>query len=557
MRACRLEKHGAVAWGLVIGWSALLIGQEPVARWKLAGDARDASGNGQHLQVHAVDWMVKGPAGQSGGAAGFNGRDSLLTAPSPQQFNPGQGAFSVSAWVHTEAVLDDVLGDVISKFDPRRRTGFELSIKNNVGVTNTSANYRQVHFGIDNGQLESAWTAHGRPGNNMYVFSLLVHDGQLYAGTCEPGIDEAGHVYQFDGTVDGGGRWIDLGMPDRCNAVSTLCSFNGQLYAGTSKYRLGGSSLPESPNPNPGGNVFRYLGDQKWEHCGKLGTAESIYGTVVFRGQLYASALYSPGLFRYEGGTRWTDCGTFQGKRVEALAVYNGAIYATGFDEAGVYRYDGTGWEHLGVVGENTQTYGFAVYRGSLYVSTWPTGSVYRFAGPEHWEFAGRLAMEKEAMPLAVYNGMLYSGTLPLGGVFRYDGETQWTSLGRVDNTPDVRYRRAWSMAVFQGRLYVGALPSGQVKSISAGKNVTFDQELPAGWVHLAAVRASDQLRLFVNGQQVAHSDRFRSADYDLSNGVPLQIGRGQHDYFNGRISDVGFYHRVLSAEEIAELARR
>jgi hypothetical protein len=260
---------------------------------------------------------------------------------------------------------------------------------------------------------------------------------------------------------------------------------------------------------------------------------------------------------RYEGGTRWTDCGTFQGKRVEALAVYNGAIYATGFDEAGVYRYDGTGWEHLGVVGENTQTYGFAVYRGSLYVSTWPTGSVYRFAGPEHWEFAGRLAMEKEAMPLAVYNGMLYSGTLPLGGVFRYDGETQWTSLGRVDNTPDVRYRRAWSMAVFQGRLYVGALPSGQVKSISAGKSVTFDQELPAGWVHLAAVRASDQLRLFVNGQQVAHSDRFRSADFDLSNGVPLQIGRGQHDYFNGRISDVGFYHRVLSAEEIAELARR
>ena len=557
MRACRLKKCGAVVWGLVIGWSAVLIGQQPVARWKLAGDARDAAGNGQHLQVHAVDWTVKGPQGQSGGAAGFNGRDSLLTASSPQQFNPGRRAFSVSAWVHTEAVLDDVLGDVISKFDPRRRTGFELSIKNNVGVTNTSANYRQVHFGIDNGQLESAWTDHGRPGNNMYVFSLLVHRGQMYAGTCEPGIDEAGHVYRFDGAATDGGRWVDLGMPDRCNAVSTLCSFNGELYAGTSKYRLGGSSLPESPNPHPGGNVFRYLGDQKWEHCGKLGTAESIYGTVVFRGQLYASALYSAGLFRYEGGTRWTDCGTFAGKRVEALAVYNGAIYATGFDEAGVYRYDGTDWEHLGVVGENTQTYGFAVYQGSLYVSTWPTGSVYRFAGPERWEFAGRLAMEKEAMPLAVYNGMLYSGTLPLGGVFRYDGETRWTSLGRVDSTPDVRYRRAWSMAVFQGRLYVGALPSGQVKSISAGQSVTFDRELPAGWVHLAAVRASDQLRLFVNGRQVAHSDRFRSVDYDLSNDVPLQIGRGQHDYFNGRISDVHFYDRVLSADEIARLARR
>ena len=179
MRVCRVKKHGAVALGLVIGWSAALVGQQPVARWKLAGDGQDSSGNGQHLQIDGVDLMVKGPQGQARGAAGFNGRNSLLTASSPQQFNPGRRAFSVSAWVHTEAVLDDVLGDVISKFDPRRRNGFELSIKNNVGVTNTSANYRQVHFGIDNGQLESAWTDHGRPGNNMYVFSFLVHRGQL------------------------------------------------------------------------------------------------------------------------------------------------------------------------------------------------------------------------------------------------------------------------------------------------------------------------------------------------------------------------------------------
>ena len=559
MVATKCRPSGAcVGLLLVIGASSLLTGQDPVAHWKLAGDTRDDSGQSHHLEARGVNLSVTGPRSQIAGAVGFNGRDSFLEAAPHQQLNPGQGAFSLSAWVHTEAKLDDVLGDVISKFDPDRRTGFELSIKNNVGVTNTSSNYRHVHFGIDNGRLETQWRDHGRPGANMYVFSLLVHRGELYAGTCEPGIDEAGHVYRFaPGRDDDPDRWVDLGTPDRCNAVSTLCSYNGQLYAGTSKYRLGGSSLPESPNLHPGGNVFRYLGDQKWEHCGKLGKAESIYGTVVYRGQLYASALYSPGLFRYDGGTDWTDCGTFQGKRVEALAVYNGAIYATGFDEAGVYRYDGTGWEHLGVVGENTQTYGFAVYRGSLYVSTWPTGSVFRFAGPDRWEFAGRLAMEKEAMPLAIYNGMLYSGTLPLGGVFRYDGATRWTSLGRVDTTPDVRYRRAWSMAVFQGRLYTGALPSGRVKSIEAGKSVTFDQELPSGWVHLAAVREADRLRLSVNGRQVARSAVFRAADYDLTNDAPLRIGLGQHDYFNGRLSDVRLYRRALSPEEIAELAHR
>ena len=556
--AKRRSRSVWIGFSLAIAWSSVLSSQEPVAHWKLVRDTRDHSGRGHHLKAHSVNLGATGPHGEAGGAVGFNGQDSFLEASPDRQIDPGQGAFSLAAWVHTEAKLDDVLGDVISKFDPDRRTGFELSIKNNVGVTNTSSNYRHVHFGIDNGRLESQWRDHGRPGANMYVFSLLVHRGELYAGTCEPGLDQAGHVYRFaPGRADDPDSWADLGTPDRCNAVSTLCSYNGQLYAGTSKYRLGGSSLPESPNLHPGGNVYRYLGGQKWKHCGKLGKAESIYGTVVFRGQLYASALYSPGLFRYDGGTDWTDCGTFQGKRVEALAVYNGAIYATGFDEAGVYRYDGTGWEHLGVVGENTQTYGFAVYRGSLYVSTWPTGSVYRFSGPNRWEFAGRLAMEKEAMPLAVYNGMLYSGTLPLGGVFRYDGATRWTSLGRVDTTPDVRYRRAWSMAVFQGRLYTGALPSGRVKSIEAGKSVTFDQELPSGWVHLAAVREVDRLRLFVNGRQVARSGVFRAADYDVTNEAPLRLGLGQHDFFNGRLSDVRFYHRALSAEEISELAHR
>ena len=527
--------------------------QGPVAIWKLHGDAGDDSGHDLDLAARGVDFDVKGPRGRAGTAAAFDGRTSVLTAALAKDLDPGTGPFSLTAWVHTDRVLDDVLGDVVSKFDPARRTGFQLSIKNNVGVTNTSANFRQVHFGIDNGRLEKKWTDHGRPGNNMYVFSLLVHQGQLYAGTCESGIKEAGHVYRFDGKAG----WIDLGTPDKCNAVSTLCSFNGELYAGTSKYRLRGSSLPESPNLNHGGHVFRYMGGKTWKNIGKLGKAEAIYGSLVYKNRLYVSAMYSPGLFRYDGGTKWTNCGTFDKKRVEALAVYNGAIYATGFDEAGVYRYDGSGWEHLGIVGKNTQTYGFAVYRGKLYVSTWPTGSVFRFDGKDKWTFAGRLGMEKESMPLAIYNGMMYSGTLPLGEVFRFDGGTRWTSLGRIDMTPDVRYRRAWSMAVYRGRLFAGVLPSGHVKSIEAGKSGTADRELPSGWVHLAAVKGADRLRLYVNGRKVAESTRFDPRQFDLSNDVPLTVGMGQHDHFNGRLSDVRFYRRALADDEVAGIHGR
>ena len=52
--------------------------------------------------------------------------------------------------------------------------------------------------------------------------------------------------------------------------------------------------------------------------------------------------MYRPGgLFRYDGGTTWTACGTPDGKRVNSLAVYNGSLWATGYDEAGIYRYDG------------------------------------------------------------------------------------------------------------------------------------------------------------------------------------------------------------------------
>ncbi|GIT30320.1 MAG: hypothetical protein Ct9H300mP1_23660 [Planctomycetaceae bacterium] len=124
-------------------------------------------------------------------------------------------------------------------------------------------------------------------------------------------------------------------------------------------------------------------------------------------------------------------------------------------------------------------------------------------------------------------------------------GGKKWTSLGRIDTTPNVRYRRAWSMAVFRGRLFAGVLPSGRVKSIEAGKSVTSDVELPSGWVHLAAVRGTDRLKLYIDGKKVAESTRFKASQFDLANRVPPGRGApGQHDHFNGSMSDV----RVFSA---------
>jgi hypothetical protein len=158
-------------------------------------------------------------------------------------------------------------------------------------------------------------------------------------------------------------------------------------------------------------------------------------------------------------------------------------------------------------------------------------------------------------MAVAVYNGMFYVGTLPLAKVFRYDGGEMWTDLGQLDKTPDVKYRRAWSMAVFQGRLFCGTLPSGHVFSREAGKCVTYDHELPAGWRHIAAVRRSDRLELFIDGRRVARSSVFDSKDFNLAAGRPLRIGSGQHDFFRGRMKEVKIWRRALQDDEIEAIA--
>ena len=176
----------------------------------------------------------------------------------------GKGAFSIAVWVHTEAELADVLCDVLTQYDPDTRSGFTLSLMNYAGVTSAQTNWRNVLFGIDAGRIDPKLTDRGRPGNNQYIKGLCVHDGDLYAATWEPGENEAGHVYRYEG----GTKWTDCGNPDICNSVTSLAAYQGKLYAGTAYYSGGGSSLPLSPNQNPGGKIFRYEGGKRWTDCG-------------------------------------------------------------------------------------------------------------------------------------------------------------------------------------------------------------------------------------------------------------------------------------------------
>jgi hypothetical protein len=244
--------------------------------------------------------------------------------------------------------------------------------------------------------------------------------------------------------------------------------------------------------------VFRYEGGTKWVDCGQLPETEAVGGLVVFQGRLFASSLYKPaGFFRYEGGTKWSrlpdaigpdyKTGELGPKRVVALTVHEGLLYATSYDGGRVYRFDGKTWTDCGQVGDssNTQTYAFTSYEGTLHVATWRSGRVFRFEDVGRWTDIGRLGGELEVMGMMVHNGRFIAGSLPLAQTYAYDGNGKWSLWQRLDLTPDVEYRRAWTMAEHAGEVFCSTLPSGKIWAARHGRQVSWDHALPSGWHHI------------------------------------------------------------------------
>jgi hypothetical protein len=538
-----------------------------IGHWQFNADFRDLSDSGRVARVMNVEIDSAPAGGPHAAAARFNGRDGYIQLENQPALNLDTHDFSAAVWIHTEGIETDVVGDIISQFDPDSRRGFGLSVVTNTGGPSTAqANYRNLHFGIDCGQVDAEWTDEGRPGNAVQVKALHVAEGNLYAGTFEAGANETGHLWRYEG----GRRWQHLGAtPDGSNAVPSVAYYDGGLYCCSGRYNSQGSALGPPQNTAPGGNVYRVESDGVWVDCGQPGaedaTSESVevegYETgksdmaaslTVYRGELYATSYYRRGVFRYEGGKRWKNLGL--NKRLLSFVVHRGELYAL-INGGEVFRYLGDErWEDCGTPTGSTQTYGAAIYAGDLYVGTWPVGDVQRYDGGRRWTSIGRAGEEKEVMGMAVYNQKLYVGTLPLAHVWRMDSDGL-TFVGNVDDTPDVTYRRAWSMAVYDGKLFCGTLPSGRVWSLSAGAMATCDSSLPDGWHHLVAVRQENRLKLYVDGQCVATSQTFNAADYNLTQDAPLKLGIGGHAYFNGLMSELRLYRRALTEGEIAALS--
>ncbi len=550
-------------------------GAGPIASWRLGGDGR-AEGTG--LDATPVGPVAFGrstgsPAG--GDVLRLRGEGRLEVGATAL---PALGDLTVSAWVNVPGTPTTVIGDLVSWFDPASRLGFTLGFEHG-SPCGSHGNDRTAWFGIDAGS-EPRILDHGRPGDaTVMVCSLAAFDGSLFAATWETGPAPLGRVFRRSG-----GEWQDAGAPGPANAVTRLAVHDGALYAGTSRLKGGGSGLDDSANLAPGGHVYRLEPDGSWLDLGGPAGADSIAGLVPFGGDLYAIPMYTEGLFRFDGPGRWTSCGS-PGRRLLALGAFAGALYGAGNDHAhvdsaiamtkagivvparseagggGVFRYDGDGrWTGRGMQPDTTQLYSIETYGGRMHVGTWPTGLVFRADDPRGdgevtWASLGRLGDETEVMNLQAYNGKLYAGTLPHAQLFRFDGDADWRLAATLDETPDVRYRRAASMVLFDGELYVGTLPSAHVHSLRAGAVATSDRSVTPRWHHLAGVRRGAAVTLFVDGRPAGTTGVPGLDGVVLEPRVPLAIGGGPRADFEGEIADVRLWSRALDDAEVATLA--
>jgi Concanavalin A-like lectin/glucanases superfamily len=579
-RSMKIRANIFVSIVAIIGWAAAPTagGAEPslVGHWKLLGDCRDSSGNGNHGVNHGVD-LEHGA---------FDGEHAYIEVPTNDSLKLGIADFAICAWINTPEHLDDIVGDVVNMYDPALRRGITLTINSSSGGYQSQGTDRHVHFGIDNAHTTD-WQdcGHPNPASNYVSNSLTVYKGKLYAGT-SGGEDEKDwrHVYRYEG----GQVWTDCGQvgDGKIEGVGPLIVHNGDLYAVTTTIDF---TRVQTGNYDPG-RVYRYLGGTQWEDCGQPSENRTLNCIASYKGKLYVGGgPESFGVFVLEGDSKWQPSKVFSSRTPprgifpHAMCRHNGKLFVA---YPGAYAFDGDTWTFVGETLPSDQnwflqTHSMTIFQGKLHAGTWPESKVSFYEGGENWQVIGRAGVEgTEVNSLAVYNGKLYGGALPYAEACRYDGEFEWTSLrrfyspagwqpgppGKMSKKDVCEASRVTSLTVYNGRLFasIGSSTSsildapadvrGKVFSMEAGKVASYEDDLGRGWKHIAAVRSGGELRLYIDGKLASKSTAFDPAEYDLSTGRPLRIGFGPTEYFDGRMSDVRLYNGALSDAQIQHI---
>ncbi len=550
-----------------------------IAHWPLDRDAKDVHGN-SHGNARNVTFG-DGPGGTGGGAAVFNGKDSVIEVPDAAPLRLGNHDFTLSAWVRCALPMRSIHGDIFSKFNAEHRCGLNLWVAGSAPGYNSMSDARHVYFGTDDGYT-SDWEDCGRlwPSNPL-VPCLVVYKGQLYGGLSDADRPEdACRVFRWNG----GQEWTDcgrLGSDPHHLSVMSMLVHGGSLYAGTGIWDWGrASDAAKNVPPTALTHVFRYEGGKEWRDLGQVGRGNRVICMASFEGELYA------GLDR--GGSarcfklqdeRWMDCGALDERdNFECLMPLGGVLY--GASHSAVYRYEGGSiWKCIGRnPHDTTQIHAMSVMNGHLVIGTWPQGYVLRYEDDGQWTIMGRVGLPEgkdiplinEINALVVHHGKLYAGVLPKAQVWRYECDGHWTLLGCLASNPvyDVAVCPSWSRVVslttHQGRLFAAtgasqaraididpAKTNGRVLACRMGHVVGHEYDIGGAWTHIAAVRAGDRLRLYVNGALSAESLAPAGQVFDLTNAEPLRIGFGAQGSLTGSIANVRLYRGALDAAQM------
>ena len=563
-----------------------------IGYWKLENDCRDYSGFGNHGCSHGVDFNAKSTMSQPAKAAAFDGFGSFIEVPHSDSLSFGTGDFSLSVFVKCNGDTAEVIGDIISKYDPVHRKGINLSISAQSSTYSSVSDVRSVYFGIDDA-AEGIWEECGKPSpTNTGITNLVVWKGVLYAGISDAvNPHDACRVFRYEG----GKTWTDCGRitPDlKILTVHSMIVHKGELYSGSGvwdwlKLVAGYSEHIESTR------LYRYEGGQKWHDCGLTCEGDRVFTLASYKGKLFASddgKLHSTNFisnwYRCDDENNWQVSKVPMPDRISwflSMIVYHGSLYAS--SRKHVYRYDGgTQWSFVGDLSEHfnvRQIHTMGIYRGDLYAGTWPEGRFFRYEGGQSWADCGFAGIDiksqqiNEINDMIVYNGKLYAGVIPKGEVWRYEGGKNWSRTKQLVNNPEYNpeeitsWGRVLSMTQFQGRMFAGTgsvngrahenpvTDAGSVFSIETGKCVSYDHDIGSGWKHLTAVREHGCLKLYIDGVLAASSSAFNPGDYDVTNDKPLVLGFGAEDYFKGSMSELRIYDRALSEREIHLLKRR
>ncbi len=343
------------------------------------------------------------------------------------------------------------------------------------------------------------WSSVGRLGASVSVFSLAVHEGELYGAT-----HPNGRLFRYNGKED----WIDVGRLGDAVSVISLTVYNGKLYGGTDQYA----------------KVFRYDGGATWSEVGQLEADKD--------GEAYS------------------------------MTVYNGKLYCGHRPSARVHHFDGNSWTNtgkLGTPGANSNVETLAVYKGKLYGGTYPEGAVYRYNGGAGWTNVGKLGDNTASVTMAVYNGNLYGGGGHSSGmpatVYRYEGGSNWESLPSSSS-----FIKATSFVTYDGKLFISTRENDFVYSMGDGLAVYSPTPIPRDdFVHIGATYNGTMANLFINGEKVNSSHKEINLGITRSN---LLIGSSHgsskggrsgsgDEHFKGIIDEVSIFDKARSVDEI------